>query len=74
MSVSKMCPNCMRNYVPELADQPGFNIKYRQWKNGRLIQNVWPDATPTQREQLQTGICSDACLDNYLNVVDKGRP
>lgn len=61
------CPNCQKEYVPELTLQPGFDDKFWEWKHERkLIQNVWPHSTPTQREQLQTGICSDKCWDEFL--------
>lgn len=80
MNVKQQCPNCGTEYVPELADDPDFNWKYRRWKGqwdeirdkGRpthrrpLIQELWPDATPMQREQLMTGLCSDECWNKYL--------
>ena len=73
MDVKKKCPNCGTEYVPELADDPDFNWKYRRWRGmdrsfhkRPLIQELWPNATPMQREQLQTGICSDDCWNKYL--------
>lgn len=66
------CPNCKREYTPDL-EKTATNSEKRWWEGGKLIQNVWPNATPIQREQLQTGICSDACWDQFLGVVDKGR-
>ncbi len=63
------CPNCNKKYVPDLAKRPDFEARNIQWKVEReLIQNVWPEATTIQREQLQTGICSDKCWDEYLGV------
>jgi hypothetical protein len=48
-----------------------FDKKFWQWKNERaLIQTVWPNATAIQREQLQTGICSDKCWDQFLGCCD----
>lgn len=65
------CPNCGNHYTPDLAKRPDFMIKHGQWKaRGELIQNVWPEATTIQREQLQTGICSDKCWDEYLGVPE----
>jgi hypothetical protein len=61
--------------VPELADDPDFNWKYRRWKGkdpdfqGRrkpLIQDLWPEAPAIAREQLMTGLCSDDCWNKYL--------
>jgi len=62
------CPVCKRSYVPCLIDgDPHWRIKLHRWKEmGELIQNVWPHATSTMREQLQTGICSDKCWDNIF--------
>ena len=59
--------------MPELVREEGFVEKWMVWQGidnrpRTLIQNVWPRATSTQREQLQTGFCSDACWDNYLKV------
>jgi len=62
-----ICPNCERNYTPDLLAREDYDGKFAAWRfEGHLIQDVWPDATPIQREQLQTGICSDRCWDEYL--------
>ena len=31
--------------------------QYKAWQNGELIQNAMPDLTPTEREQLTSGLC-----------------
>ena len=31
--------------------------QYKAWQNGELIQNAIPDLTPTEREQLISGLC-----------------
>ena len=31
--------------------------QYKAWQNGELIQNAMPDLTPTEREQLISGLC-----------------
>jgi len=46
-----ICPVCGKHYFPVLGE--------RQMHG--LIQNEFPNAHPWQREQLITGICSDAC-------------
>jgi hypothetical protein len=53
------CPNCFKVYTPVLGSRKHPEL---------LIQEEFPDAKPWQREQLQTGICSDACWDEYLGV------
>ena len=64
------CPNCHKKYVADLAKLPDWEQKLALYLCGKLIQNVWPEATPIQREQLQTGICSDECWDQYLGVSE----
>lgn len=66
--MTKACPQCGRVYVPDLASESDFSTKFQLWRSGVLIQNVWPSATPAEREQLQTGICSDDCWDQYLGM------
>lgn len=55
-----VCPQCGRRYVPELGKRPEGDR--------RPIQDIFPDSTKTQREQLITGICSDRCWNRYLGV------
>lgn len=64
------CPNCRKTYTPELLQQPDAQVKLMQWKSGTLIQRVWPQATPAQREQLITGMCSDKCWNEFLGPED----
>ncbi|KKL97291.1 hypothetical protein LCGC14_1835990 [marine sediment metagenome] len=64
------CPNCGEQYVPDITKSPDFTSKRTMWRGGQLIQNVWPEATTIQREQLQTGICSDKCWDEYLGAEE----
>jgi hypothetical protein len=68
MATEVKCPNCKKQYVPDLAKSPDFTSKRTTWRAGRLIQDVWPEASTIQREQLLTGICSDECWDKYLGV------
>lgn len=49
------CPICKRSYTPELPP-----------RDGRLIQEQFPDAAPWEREQLLTGICSQECWDGIM--------
>jgi hypothetical protein len=57
-----ICPQCERHYTPELGER-------QMAKNpGKCIQDIYPNAKPYQREQLVTGLCSDACWDNYLGA------
>lgn len=55
-----VCPQCHRHYTPVLSE---INAE-----DNRLIQDIYPDAFPFEREQLLTGICSDVCWNKYLGV------
>lgn len=52
-----ICPNCGKHYTPDLGERLDMS---------KCIQNEFPRATPAQREQLVTGICSDRCWKQYL--------
>ena len=39
-----------------VMDLPVTQMQLQEWKDGGLIQNVFPDLTPDQREFIQTGI------------------
>ena len=58
VALTKRCPWC--NNRGELAlDLDGF----RRWRDGELVQYALPDLSPTEREQLITGLhpaCQDA--------------
>lgn len=58
------CPQCRTAYVPDLERSHPDGVTVYLTKNPRpYIQDIFPRATSTQREQLQTGYCSDACWD-----------
>ena len=65
------CPNCHKFYTPELLQDPRNADAYAAWKNGALVQVAFPNATPTQREQLITGMCSDECWNAFLGLEEK---
>lgn len=52
-----ICPNCKKHYKPILSE-----------RDDRKIQEQFPNATPEEREQLITGLCSTACWKKYLGV------
>ena len=39
-----------------VMDLPVTQMQLQEWKNGGLIQDVFPDLTPDEREFIQTGI------------------
>lgn len=56
------CPQCQKVYVPDLeTSHPEGVTIYLGPKPRPFIQDIFPHATSTQREQLQSGFCSDAC-------------
>ena len=50
--VAITCPFCSEDYAVEVD-----LAQYEAWQNGKLIQNAMPDLTPTEREQLISGLC-----------------
>jgi hypothetical protein len=40
-------------------DLPITQEQLTRWENGELVQNVFPDLTPDQREFIMTGMCND---------------
>ena len=52
INVPIICPFCGEDHAVEV------NLaQYDAWQNGELIQNAMPDLTPTEREQLISGLC-----------------
>ena len=46
------CPFCGADHAVEVD-----LAQYKAWQNGELIQNAMPNLTPTEREQLISGLC-----------------
>ena len=46
------CPICGKTHYVEVNESA-----YWKWQDGILIQNAMPELTPTEREQLISGIC-----------------
>ena len=55
ITIENTCPFCgSRHYV--FVDEDHFSL----WNNGiELIQNAMPELSPTEREQLISGICPE---------------
>ena len=52
IDVAITCPFCGADHAVEV------NLaQYEAWQNGELIQNAMPYLTPTEREQLISGVC-----------------
>ena len=58
----KLCPNCNKFYDTAL-DRP--------YGDNRNIQEIFPNATKVEREQLISGICSDICWHEFLGIPMK---
>jgi len=56
-----ICPNCKREYEPELKR-----------KTNKNIQDEYPNEPSWKREQLISGICSDKCWNEFLGVGEYG--
>ena len=52
INVKITCPFCGSDHAVEV------NLaQFEAWQNGELIQKAMPDLTPTEREQLISGLC-----------------
>lgn len=52
------CTLCNRNWTIRLPYEDSvFRLRWDMWGQGRLIQDVFPELTPQEREGLKTGIC-----------------
>lgn len=52
LTITIQCPFCGEYHEVDVNE-----TAYDSWKGGELIQNAMPDLTPTQREQLISGLC-----------------
>jgi hypothetical protein len=52
------CPVCHTAYLIEVDED-----KFERWQAGEHVQDVWPEKSTIQREQLISGVCSDECWD-----------
>ena len=52
LTITIQCPFCGDFHEVDVNE-----TAYNNWRGGELIQNAMPDLTPTQREQLISGLC-----------------
>ena len=52
ITVNCTCPFCRKTHFVEVDYR-----SYISWQSGQLIQHAMPELTPTEREQLISGIC-----------------
>lgn len=52
LTITIQCPFCGEYHEVDVNE-----TAYNNWRSGELIQNAMPDLTPTQREQLISGLC-----------------
>lgn len=63
--ISNRCPFCGK-----LHDVKVPFDGYLAWQSGELIQNAMPSLTPTQREQLISGLCPK-CQDDFFGAEEE---
>jgi hypothetical protein len=62
MEITRKSPISGKNNTLNLPITPA---QITEWQNGALIQNVFPDLTPDQREFLMTGITTEEWRDLF---------
>ncbi len=60
--LTKKCPSCGRDHTMAF-DRDEYYSGMAAHERGALIQDAFPNFTPSQREMLMTGIC-DKCWNN----------
>ena len=65
----RWCPNCRTMQDVELSKRSDWDVERKRYNEGELAQHVWPDATPIQREQLVSGLCSERCWDHFMGEI-----
>lgn len=53
INVAVACPFCGADHAVEVDFE-----QWEAWQSGELIQNAMPELTPTEREQLISGMCT----------------
>ena len=65
MKIKVTCPNCGREFEKEFDD-----VKIDQLKKGELVQRVFPELSPADRELFFIShICGD-CWDSLFNDLE----
>ena len=60
MKITKISPFSGKEHTMDL---PITQEEIDEWRGGKLIQRVWPNLTPGQREFLMTGITDEEWVD-----------
>ena len=60
IDVEMTCPFCGESHAVEV------NLaRFEAWQNGELIQRALPELSPTEREQLISGLCPKCQADFF---------
>ena len=62
ITLTKTCPFCGKSHSITV-DRKEYYAGMTAREHGALIQNAFPNFTPSQREMIMTGIC-DECWDS----------
>jgi hypothetical protein len=60
-ALEQICIVCGKRHVPEILQDPANVAKWEAESADKHIQDIFPDCTAMQREQILTGICSEKC-------------
>ena len=60
VTIERVCPHCgKRKFIVVEED------KFNKWITGGLIQDVWPEKSPEEREEIKTGFCPECWKDLF---------
>lgn len=60
------CPHCGKEKFITVEEE-----KLNAWISGELIQNVWPEKSPQEREEIRSGFCAK-CWSELFGAFEKG--
>jgi hypothetical protein len=64
IEIAKTCPSCGGVKTLNVSSE-GLSL----FRSGVKVQDAFPSLTPTQREFMVTGICSDECWTTFVGKV-----
>jgi hypothetical protein len=64
IEIAKTCPSCGEVHTLSVSF-----LGLSRFRSGTKVQDAFPSLTPTKREFMVTGICSDECWTTFVGKV-----